>query len=197
MNNRYTITEAANMLRVHAHTLRYWEEELDLTIPRNELGHRVYYDEQIEMFRSIKELKEEGYQLQAIRTQVGAEVPDYDEKTSKMEESAASKEDKMQKFQEIINLAVRQAIQENRDLLGQEITRQVVGEMNVLAQDAKLRQDEQYRKLDALIRQKVIKERKSRFLKWGQQDVAKKLKEELKNNKKEAATKQDSIISET
>ena len=197
MNNRYTITDAANILHVHAHTLRYWEEELQLTIPRNELGHRVYYQEQIDMFRNIKELKEEGYQLQAIRMQVGADMADYTVNTPQQKDIAASKMDKMQKFQEIINEAVRQAIEENREELGRELTSRIIGEMNDIAQETMSKQEEQYRKLDFAIRQQLRPEGKRKFWKWGQHEVAAKLKEELRNNKKEAATKQDHYISET
>ena len=39
---RYMISDAAAMAGVETHVLRYWEEELDLTIPRNEMGHRYY-----------------------------------------------------------------------------------------------------------------------------------------------------------
>ena len=33
--NKYTISEAARLLSVENHVLRYWEEELELKIPRN------------------------------------------------------------------------------------------------------------------------------------------------------------------
>ena len=33
---RYMISDAAALAGVETHVLRYWEEELDLTIPRNE-----------------------------------------------------------------------------------------------------------------------------------------------------------------
>ncbi len=36
-------------------------------IPRNEMGHRYYTKENIAEFQRIKELKEQGYQLKAIR----------------------------------------------------------------------------------------------------------------------------------
>ena len=65
---RYMISDAAAMAGVETHVLRYWEEELDLTIPRNEMGHRYYTSENIQEFKRIKELKEKGYQLKAIRT---------------------------------------------------------------------------------------------------------------------------------
>ena len=64
---RYMISDAANIVQVESHVLRYWEDELDLTVPRNELGHRYYTQENIQEFLRIKELKERGYQLKAIR----------------------------------------------------------------------------------------------------------------------------------
>ena len=64
---RYMISDAANIVKVESHVLRYWEEELELDIPRNELGHRYYTKENIQEFQKIKELKEQGYQLKAIR----------------------------------------------------------------------------------------------------------------------------------
>ena len=44
----YTIKEAAKELGVEAHALRYWEEELNLTIDRNAQGRRVYTEENIQ-----------------------------------------------------------------------------------------------------------------------------------------------------
>ena len=64
---RYMISDAADMVHVETHVLRYWEEELELAIPRNEMGHRYYTRENIKEFQRIKELKEQGYQLRAIR----------------------------------------------------------------------------------------------------------------------------------
>lgn len=64
---RYMISDAANMVHVETHVLRYWEEELELAIPRNEMGHRYYTRENIRDFQRIKDLKEQGYQLKAIR----------------------------------------------------------------------------------------------------------------------------------
>ena len=64
---RYMISDAANIVNVESHVLRYWEDELALSIPRNEMGHRYYTKENIQEFQKIKELKEQGYQLKAIR----------------------------------------------------------------------------------------------------------------------------------
>ena len=60
-------SDAANIVHVESHVLRYWEDELELNIPRNEMGHRYYTKENIAEFQRIKDLKEQGYQLKAIR----------------------------------------------------------------------------------------------------------------------------------
>lgn len=67
-NTIYYISEAAKKVQVEAHVLRYWEEELQLAIRRNEMGHRCYTSEDIEKLQKIKALKEQGLQLKAIRT---------------------------------------------------------------------------------------------------------------------------------
>lgn len=64
---RYMISDAAHLVNVESHVLRYWEDELELTIPRNEMGHRYYTKDNIKDFQKIKELKDQGYQLKAIR----------------------------------------------------------------------------------------------------------------------------------
>ena len=65
---RYLISDAARIVEVEAHVLRYWEEELELSIGRTELGHRYYTRENIEVFQKVKDLKEKGLQLKAIKT---------------------------------------------------------------------------------------------------------------------------------
>lgn len=64
---RYIISEAAERTGIETHVLRYWEDELDLDIPRNEMGHRYYTERQIELFKQIKELKDSGFQLKAVK----------------------------------------------------------------------------------------------------------------------------------
>ena len=71
---RYMISDAANIVNVESHVLRYWEEELELQIPRNEMGHRYYTEENIAQVQKIKEWKEQGYQLKAIRNFILQEV---------------------------------------------------------------------------------------------------------------------------
>ena len=67
METRYTVRQAAEMTGIKAYVMRYWEDELDLHIQRNELGHRYYTGSDIQLFMNIKELKKRGLQLRAIR----------------------------------------------------------------------------------------------------------------------------------
>ena len=42
---RYMISEASKRVNMETHVLRHWEEELELDIPRNEMGHRYYTED--------------------------------------------------------------------------------------------------------------------------------------------------------
>ncbi len=63
----YLISEAAKEVCVENHVLRYWEEELALPVKRNSQGHRYYTMEDLNTFKRIKYLKEQGLQLKAIK----------------------------------------------------------------------------------------------------------------------------------
>lgn len=67
MERYLMISDAAKEVRVESHVLRYWEEELHLPIRRNELGHRYYTEDDVELFKQIKSMKEGGLQLKAIK----------------------------------------------------------------------------------------------------------------------------------
>ena len=71
VKERYLINEAAKEVHVESHVLRYWEEELNLPIKRNEQGHRVYTQEDVDRFIRIKSLKDQGLQLKAVRMVLG------------------------------------------------------------------------------------------------------------------------------
>jgi len=64
---RYMISEASKRIDVEAHVLRYWQKELNLPISRNEMEQRYYKETDIELFRKVKQLKEQGFQLKAIK----------------------------------------------------------------------------------------------------------------------------------
>ena len=67
MERYLMISDAAKEVQVESHVLRYWEEELHLPIRRNELGHRYYTEDDVELFKQIKSMKEGGLQLKAIK----------------------------------------------------------------------------------------------------------------------------------
>lgn len=61
------IKDAVKELKIEAHVLRYWEEELNLNIKRNSMGHRYYDDKDIRLFKEINNLRENGVSLKDIR----------------------------------------------------------------------------------------------------------------------------------
>ncbi|SFR62662.1 MerR family transcriptional regulator [Anaeromicropila populeti] len=83
---RYIISDASKKIDVEPHVLRYWEDELGIKIPRNEMGHRYYREQDIEMFKGIKLLKEQGFQLRAIKMVLSdiSKIGQLDEKSMSM-----------------------------------------------------------------------------------------------------------------
>lgn len=181
---RYMISDAADMVHVETHVLRYWEEELELTIPRNEMGHRYYTRENIKEFQRIKDLKDQGYQLKAIRMILHTgkmELPETEEPKGwyvntldeeKQQElpvqknnvstqvvSSLSPEERMAQFRELMSDIVGQAISQNNEALseqiGKDVQERVLKEMNYLMREQDEAQEERYRKLDAAIRGSV------------------------------------------
>ena len=67
MDKHYTVSQATEMTGVKAYVLRYWEDEMELRIGRNTMGHRYYTAYDIQLFLNIKELKNRGLQLRAIK----------------------------------------------------------------------------------------------------------------------------------
>lgn len=63
----YSVSEAVKQIKVPSHVLRYWEEELQIKINRTSQGHRIYSEADIAMFCRVRDLKEKGLQLKAIR----------------------------------------------------------------------------------------------------------------------------------
>ena len=152
---RYMISDAADMVHVETHVLRYWEEELELAIPRNEMGHRYYTRENIKEFQKIKELKEQGYQLKAIRMilHTGKAEP-AEEKEQLL--PTLTPEERMAQFRELMSDIVGQAVSQNNEALseqiGKDVQERVLKEMNYLMREQDAAQEERYRKLDVAIR---------------------------------------------
>lgn len=179
---RYMISDAASLVNVESHVLRYWEEELDLQIPRNEMGHRFYTRENIDEFLKIKELKEKGYQLKAIRMIIHNRSTDYlvpeethtkpqvvyhgpltlDKKED--EQSILDNTDRMAQFTELMTEIVGKAIAANNEELSkaisEEVGEQVLKEMNYLMREREEAEEERFRRLDDAIRGNLKKTKK-------------------------------------
>ena len=65
---RYMISDVSRILDIPSNVLRYLEYHLSLSIKRTELGHRYYLQEDIDLIRSVKELRDKGFHLKIIRS---------------------------------------------------------------------------------------------------------------------------------
>ena len=184
---RYMISDAATLVNVESHVLRYWEEELELAIPRNEMGHRYYTKENIDDFMKIKELKEKGYQLKAIRMIIHNGNQDYPLLEEELEEpqllykgplimanqaeerNILDKTDRMAQFTELMTDIVGKAIEANNEQLSkyisEEVGEQVIKEMNYLLREKEEAEEERFRRLDEAIRGNIKKPKKKKFFK--------------------------------
>lgn len=200
---RYIISDASKLVEVESHVLRYWEDELGVTIPRNEMGHRYYTDFYINLFKKVKELKDGGFQLKAIKmlvpelmemhTNSGENVnvlkeelflrlTDMPENTVEYEGDAISgvssenivgkleneldnkveekqitvNGNKLEQFQNIISEVVSNALKENNNSLGREVSEivsdNVIKEMDYLMHIREKQEEERFKKLDETIR---------------------------------------------
>lgn len=162
---RYMISDAAKLVNVESHVLRYWEEELELEVHRNQLGHRYYTSEDIKLFISVKELKKRGIGLKAIKDMVPelrahkdindlVKIPVAIQRPNVP--SATNNTDKMAQFQFFLKEAVSQALKENgRQMskeIGVEVSDKVLKEMDYLMKVQDERDEERYKKLDEVIR---------------------------------------------
>ncbi len=180
MGNKYLIKEAAKLVDVEPHVLRYWEEELDMRIKRNDMGHRFYDEQDIRILKKIKELKDRGIQLKAIHELVqkmydilengvpAEEAPEEVEAdfTSELVNTVAKiKEDdtehvvdfKLVQFQSMMTKIVGNSIKENIKPISQtvtaEATDQIVKQMDVILHEQDERAEERYRRLDTVLRE--------------------------------------------
>ncbi len=167
---RYMISDAATITGVESHVLRYWEDELELSIPRNEMGHRYYTRENIQQFEKIKELKEQGYQLKSIRMilhneNVDVNSPSFSEKNELAAHGASDPvpangqigaDERMQQFRELMSDIVGRAIAQNNEelslVIGTEVQERVLKEMDYLMREQDAAAEERYKKLDQAIR---------------------------------------------
>ncbi len=170
---RYMISDAAKLVDVESHVLRYWEEELEIDIPRNEMGHRYYTDYYINVFRKIKELKDQGFLLKAIKialpeimegNAIDALTTIRSESRHEIEAEHAvipiqvseGKPSKMEQFQMILGNIVTAALEENNKSLSKEVSKNVsdsvIKEMDYLLRMKEEQEEERFKKFDEMVR---------------------------------------------
>ena len=152
----YLISDASKKVDVESHVLRYWEEELEMNIPRNEMGHRYYTDFHIRLFKQIKELKEKGYQLKAIKAALAKTLDAEGESVAPTDITELMNREKAEQFKDFLTQMIGQAIEENNEKLSQDISRmvndKVLKEIDYLMRVADERDEERFRQLDETIR---------------------------------------------
>jgi len=67
LKDRYTITELSKILNVTDHALRYYEKEFNIFIPKDERGRRYYTTDLANLMYQIKNMRDEGLEIKAIR----------------------------------------------------------------------------------------------------------------------------------
>lgn len=167
VKNYYLISDAAKMVEVESHVLRYWEEELQLPIKRNELGHRYYTPADIEQFKEIKELKESGMQLKAIRMtlQNGQVMPITITSAKSLSERQETKEEKSQRLIWLLQQMIADTLRDTNRELCDDIKDNIMKELDyqfrlqeerddIREEDRMKRENEHYEKVDELIRNK-------------------------------------------
>ena len=157
----YVIKEAAKRVNVETHVLRYWEEELNLTIGRTEMGHRYYTEEDVQLFNCIKELKEQGMLLKDLKNL----IPDILRAKEKVRTKKKLFEEPNNTTEEQVLTPLQKALLENNKLLEDSISlavsKAVITEMDFLLQAKERQEEERYKKLDNLIRQQQVLRKES------------------------------------
>lgn len=163
---RYMISDASKKLDIEPHVLRYWEDELDLNIPRNELGHRYYREDDIKLLEDIKDLKNKGFQLKAIKmiifnvseTKVNKNEGQHINqnqiinKTSSKYNIENNSTDKITQFKLLMREMFEDVLKENNYLITESLSEQIIKQMNYLFRVKEENEEERYKKLDETIR---------------------------------------------
>lgn len=159
----YIISDVSRLIDVEPHVLRYWEEELSLNITRNQLGHRYYKESDIEMLKRIKELKEQGLQLRAIKVvlsnfkmdELNGSMMKTPANVSVQDNTAVvnNGNNKMRQFQEFMKEVIQSTLKENNAILKEELTTEVSTHMKAMLLKQEEIEEKRYRKLDETIRE--------------------------------------------
>ena len=166
----YLISDAAKRVQVESHVLRYWEEELKLPIKRNEMGHRYYTEDDIRRFQEVRDLKEQGLQLKAIRDVLMREEQEgmkrqvvMVNKGEFMPVPEESREAKSLRLQQLLQNMIAEAVRSNNREMCDDIKESILKELDYQFRQQEereeerdgqqiRRQEEYYRQLDELLR---------------------------------------------
>lgn len=163
LEDKYIISDVSKLIDVEPHVLRYWEEELSLNITRNQLGHRYYKQSDLDLLKRIKELKEQGLQLRAIKVMLSS-YPTGTEKEAIAKTSTDmtlqenrgienSGNNKLRQFQEFMKEVIQSSLKENNEILKEELTSEVSAHMRSILSRQEEIEEKRFRKLDETIRE--------------------------------------------
>lgn len=181
----YIISDAAKKVHVESHVLRYWEEELNLDIARNTQGHRLYTEENIQLFLNIRALKDHGFHLKAIKillpeienkkeTELSPILLLKDELNARADvvctmpisqsPTVLEKDEKLEIFEKFITGIFKNVLEQERGLMVNEMSRTIGSNVSedissVLSKHLE-KEETHFRQLDEILRshQKAIKE---------------------------------------
>lgn len=224
MEQTLFISDAAKKVHVEAHVLRYWEEELELPIKRNELGHRYYTEEDVKRFQEIRELKERGLQLKAIRLILkNGKLDRLSDGESAQAEKAAetvekvtgevepikttsvvgeeSREEKAARLQWLLKQLFREVLQENNEAMCREVRESILKEMDYQFRMQEEREDEreaaQIKRDEEHFRRVDELLRKKRGLLWNKDDRKTERKKAVQDKTESAEERQKKEGKET
>lgn len=155
MEKTYTVRQAVEITGVKAYVLRYWEDELDLHIGRNEMGHRYYTGYDIQLFMNVKELKKRGLQLRAIKDlipQMVQAMPEEDAYRLTIPEDVGKESEPEEALSETEENPHREKILEFQTILERLIAQEM---------QSKNEEEERCRSLDLAIRRQQLARREA------------------------------------
>lgn len=161
MGKQYIISDASKMLDIESHVLRYWEDELNLLIKRNNRGHRYYDQEDIMLLENIKKLKEEGLQLKAIKSIIddGVVKEKMNEISSDLCKISATdmkqfqNSNKLKHFGVFIKEVFKETIEDQNKELLNEIKEEMRTNMQEMISKQEVSEEKRYKKLDETLRE--------------------------------------------
>ncbi len=186
-----TVKDVADMLDTEAYVLRFYEKELNLDIKRNAKGHRIYTMEDVELFKQVQEMREQGLQLKAIENIVHDSTEEvketYEQLTSvqltpinrsKNRESnnlqlADATSEQVKQFSMMMKDMFKEALVEYKEITQNEVHKEIEKKVEdavderieALEAKQKVKDEEYYKKLDETMRevQKIRKEMAEAF----------------------------------